>query len=87
MTGYDFAVLESFQRFLHRTADSLDLDVSEWYVSMQIITIFHKFVIEIYHFSWATPAKQLHVTKLKMKSTTVEGEYDLKIYERNVQVC
>lgn len=28
--GFDFAILESYQRFLHRTADSLDLDVSDW---------------------------------------------------------
>lgn len=28
--GYDFAILESYQRFLHRTADSLDLDILDW---------------------------------------------------------
>lgn len=29
--GYDFPVLESYQRFLHRTAQSLDLDVTDRY--------------------------------------------------------
>lgn len=27
--GYDFPILESYQRFLHRTAESLDLDVTD----------------------------------------------------------
>ncbi|XP_031624189.1 uncharacterized protein LOC116341336 [Contarinia nasturtii] len=65
ITGYDFAVLESFHRFLYRTADSYDFDVSE---------------------CWAVPAKDLHVTKLKANSETVESEFKLKIYERNMQV-
>lgn len=29
--GYDFPVLEAYQRFLHRTAQSLDLDVTDRY--------------------------------------------------------
>lgn len=29
ITGYDFPVLESYQRFVHRIAESLELDVSE----------------------------------------------------------
>lgn len=29
MSGYDFPILESYQRFVHRIATSLDLDVSE----------------------------------------------------------
>lgn len=29
LTGYDFPVLESYQRFVHRIASALDLDVSE----------------------------------------------------------
>lgn len=28
--GYDFAVLETYQRYLHRIANNFDLDVSEW---------------------------------------------------------
>lgn len=30
ITGYDFPILESYQRFVHRIANSLNLDVSEW---------------------------------------------------------
>ena len=29
ITGYDFPILESYQRFVHRIATALDLDVSE----------------------------------------------------------
>lgn len=29
ITGYDFPILESYQRFVHRIAESLQLDVSE----------------------------------------------------------
>lgn len=29
ITGYDFPILESYQRFVHHVAESLDLDVSE----------------------------------------------------------
>jgi large subunit ribosomal protein L48 len=29
MTGHDYPVLESYQRFVHRIAESLDLDVSD----------------------------------------------------------
>lgn len=29
ITGYDFTVLESYQRFMHKFAEALDLDVSE----------------------------------------------------------
>lgn len=28
--GYDFPVLESYQKYLHNFAESLELDVSEW---------------------------------------------------------
>lgn len=41
---------------------------------------------KLFFHSWATPAQHLHVTKLKPKSTTVESEFDLKVYERNLQV-
>lgn len=40
----------------------------------------------VFCFSWATPAQHLYITKLKPQSTTVDGEYKLKVYERNIQV-
>jgi len=36
--------------------------------------------------SWATPCKNFKVTKLKPESVTVETEYFLNLYERNVQI-
>lgn len=29
LTGHDYPLLESYQRFVHKVADSLDMDVSE----------------------------------------------------------
>lgn len=29
--GYEFAILESYQRFIHRIAESMDLDISDGY--------------------------------------------------------
>lgn len=40
----------------------------------------------ILNFSWATPAQQLKVQRFKPKGTVVDAEYNLNIYERNVQV-
>lgn len=28
MKGYDFAILESFQKFVHMTAENLDIEIS-----------------------------------------------------------
>lgn len=36
--------------------------------------------------SWATPAQQLKVVRFKPASTALESEYQLNVYERNVQV-
>lgn len=48
--GYDFPVLESYQRFLHRTAQSLDLDVTDRY---EVYWLFHskKSLFNIKHYS------------------------------------
>ncbi|CAK1601032.1 unnamed protein product [Parnassius mnemosyne] len=35
---------------------------------------------------WATPAQQLKVQRFKPKSTVIDAEYNLNVYERNVQV-
>ncbi|XP_047992324.1 uncharacterized protein LOC125231024 [Leguminivora glycinivorella] len=36
--------------------------------------------------SWATPAQQLKVQRFKPGGTIVDAEYNLNVYERNVQV-
>ncbi|XP_014356798.2 uncharacterized protein LOC106709492 [Papilio machaon] len=35
---------------------------------------------------WATPAQQLKVQRYKPRGTVVDAEYNLNVYERNVQV-
>ncbi|VVD04607.1 uncharacterized protein LOC126971705 [Leptidea sinapis] len=35
---------------------------------------------------WATPAKQLNIQRFKPGGTVVDSEYQLNVYERNVQV-
>ncbi|CAH2108282.1 unnamed protein product [Euphydryas editha] len=63
--GYDFVLLESCQKELHRYAEIMGIQVEE---------------------CWATPAQQIKVQRFKPGSTAVESEYQLNIYERNVQV-
>lgn len=38
------------------------------------------------HFRWATPGKQLHITRLQPHSAIVDVEYALTLCERTVQV-
>ncbi|CAD7078813.1 unnamed protein product [Hermetia illucens] len=63
--GYDYPVLESYQKFLHGVAEYMDLDVSDCY---------------------ALPPQHLQVQKFKPASSTVDAEYKLTMYERNIQI-
>ncbi|XP_050541082.1 uncharacterized protein LOC126905441 [Daktulosphaira vitifoliae] len=63
--GYDFAVLESFQKFVHATAENMDIEVSN---------------------GWALPPKIINVKRLVPNSENVETQYNLNVYERNIQV-
>ncbi|XP_045447776.1 uncharacterized protein LOC123656096 [Melitaea cinxia] len=63
--GYDFVLLESCQKEIHRYAEIMGIQVEE---------------------CWATPAERTKVQRFKPGSTAVESEYQLNIYERNVQV-
>jgi large subunit ribosomal protein L48 len=65
LKGFDFPVLEKFGRYVHKTAETLNLSVED---------------------SWATPHQALKIQKYKPQSSLVETEYDLNVYERNVQV-
>lgn len=40
----------------------------------------------MFFISWATPAQQLKVQRFKPGGTALESEYQLNVYERNVQV-
>nr|XP_018916804.1 PREDICTED: 39S ribosomal protein L48, mitochondrial [Bemisia tabaci] len=63
--GYDYPVLESYQKFVHHTAEAMLIDVED---------------------GWALPPQHLKVKKFMPRSAITDSEYDLKIYERNVQI-
>ncbi|XP_071454269.1 large ribosomal subunit protein mL48 [Hetaerina americana] len=63
--SYDFPVLENFQKFVHKTAENMGIEVED---------------------CWATPAQKLLVKKLKQHSPVVDCEYEMTVYERNVQI-
>lgn len=64
-TGYDFPVLESCQKFVHKLLKNMEIEVED---------------------CWALPPKHLQVTTLKPKSDLVESQFDLRLYERVIQV-
>ncbi|XP_026463194.1 uncharacterized protein LOC113365868 [Ctenocephalides felis] len=66
LKGYDFVILENYQKLVHRIAKSLELDIND---------------------GWATPGQYFKIQKLKPKSSAIETEYQLCVYERNVQIC
>uniref|UniRef100_A0A6M2DMR1 Putative 28s ribosomal protein s10 mitochondrial n=1 Tax=Xenopsylla cheopis TaxID=163159 RepID=A0A6M2DMR1_XENCH len=66
LKGYDYVILENYQKHVHRIAKALELDVND---------------------GWATPGQYFKIQKLKPKTSAVETEYKLCIYERNLQIC
>ncbi|CAG9865326.1 unnamed protein product [Phyllotreta striolata] len=65
LKGYDYPVLEQYQKFIHNMFKNMDLDVED---------------------SWAVPAQDMSVTALKPKSEVLHAQYNLKIYERVIQL-
>ncbi|XP_011175527.1 uncharacterized protein LOC105207654 [Solenopsis invicta] len=65
ITGYDYPVLESYQSFVHKLADILQIDVDN---------------------GWPLPPQELKIQKYKTGTTKIVSEYNLKIYERNMQL-
>ncbi|XP_014218419.1 39S ribosomal protein L48, mitochondrial [Copidosoma floridanum] len=63
--GYDYAILENFQSWVHKIAEAMDFDVEECY---------------------AFPHKEYKIIRYKPKSTVVEVEYTLKLYQRNIKM-
>ncbi|RZF39161.1 hypothetical protein LSTR_LSTR005789 [Laodelphax striatellus] len=63
--GYDFALVESYQSFIHSIANTMGVDVED---------------------CWATPATQTKINRYKPRSALPEAEYNLSLYERNVQI-
>ncbi|KAJ8895824.1 hypothetical protein PR048_001162 [Dryococelus australis] len=63
--GYDFPVLENYQKFVHGIAEAMEIEVED---------------------SWAVPPQHLQIQKFKPRSSIVDSEYKLLVYERNVQI-
>lgn len=63
--GYDFPVLEHYQKFIHSVSENMNIEVED---------------------GWALPAQTQTVQRLKPRSTVIDAEYKLSIYERNVQI-
>lgn len=65
LKGYDFAVLEKYQSYLHKTMTRLEFEVTD---------------------AWSAPCSELDLSILGDRSTAVESNYKIKIYERNIQM-
>ncbi|EFA01967.1 large ribosomal subunit protein mL48 [Tribolium castaneum] len=63
--GYDYAILENYQKFIHKLLRSMDISVEE---------------------AWATPHQDIQVTTYKPKSEIINTQYNLKHYDRTVQI-
>ncbi|XP_028155264.1 39S ribosomal protein L48, mitochondrial [Diabrotica virgifera virgifera] len=66
LRGYDYPVLEHYQKFVHNMLKNMDVEVED---------------------SWAVPAQNMDVTTLKPKSEIVHAKYNLKTYERVIQIA
>ncbi|KAL1463544.1 hypothetical protein WDU94_015285 [Cyamophila willieti] len=65
LKGYDYPLLESYQKYVHKIAASLDIDSGE---------------------GWALPPQKFEITRTEPNSSVVDANYQLNIYNRNLQV-
>ncbi|XP_011869353.1 PREDICTED: probable 28S ribosomal protein S10, mitochondrial [Vollenhovia emeryi] len=63
--GYDYPVLESYQSYIHKLADAIQIDVDN---------------------GWPFPPQEFKIQKYKSGTTKITSEYNLQIYERNIQM-
>ncbi|XP_032668486.1 uncharacterized protein LOC116842845 [Odontomachus brunneus] len=63
--SYDYPVLESYQKFIYKLADTVQIDIDD---------------------SWALPHEEFKIQRYKTKMSVVAAEYNLKLYQRNIQV-
>lgn len=63
--GYDYPVLENYQKFVHKLLKGFEINIEE---------------------SWGVPAAHSHILRYKPKSSVIDSEYKLKLFERNIQV-
>ncbi|XP_046343156.1 39S ribosomal protein L48, mitochondrial-like [Haliotis rufescens] len=64
MRGYDFALLESFAKYVHNQATQLGIDTD----------------------MWPSPSKATHIETYVPNSKVIQHTYDLRTYERTVQL-
>lgn len=65
LRGYDYPVLEGYQRFVHKLLRNMEVDVED---------------------AWALPPEEIKVTTLKPRSEIQEAQFDLKLYQRVIQI-
>ncbi|XP_020291491.1 uncharacterized protein LOC109858535 [Pseudomyrmex gracilis] len=63
--GYNYPELESYQSFIHKIADIMQIDIDD---------------------SWPLPPETFKIQRFKMGTAAIAAEYNLKVYERNVQI-
>lgn len=83
--GYDFTLCESYQSFLNKLADQMEIDVVDrWVVSVESLE--NVSTITVPSFSWAVPPQNMKIQRMKPMSSIIDAEYKLNIYERVIQV-
>jgi hypothetical protein len=80
--GYDYIVLEGYFRYIQKLAKSLDLNVSEAYVTHLYSFISYSSSL----LSVPIPAKSSRVTILKPRSAQIDVEHNLNLYHRILKV-
>ncbi len=83
MRGYDYVVLEGYFRYIQKLAKSLDLKISEAYVTLLLYSFDYLYQ---YLSSIPIPAKSSRVTILKPRSVQIDVEHHLNLYHRIVKV-
>ncbi|KAJ8963940.1 hypothetical protein NQ314_005271 [Rhamnusium bicolor] len=63
--GYDYPILENYQKFLHNMIKNMDINVEE---------------------CWANTPQHMQISTYKPKSEVVKAQYNLRVYERAVQI-
>lgn len=83
--GYDYAVLENYQKFLHRIAESMDLEIADRFVVYDVLLLCKRLHFIHFH-SWATPPQHYQIQRMKPASAVIDTEYKLTMYDRTIQV-
>lgn len=63
--SYNYPVLESYQAFIHKLANIIQIDIDD---------------------CWALPSQEFKILRYKTRTTAIASEYNLKLYERDIQM-